>query len=274
MIRSLIFVTLIAFSLSAQEKGQWVKGKASAFGTDILKMQNDAIKRARADALNQAGIVVNASAFRIQTETNRNMNDYYSQFTEATSRGLITQERNIKVSDPVRLSQKSTKGDVVYQTDAELEAFVVVPDGTTDPSFTVSVKTKRTTVRGNEPVVFEITSTKNGFLTLLHVKNDTIQLAFPNGLSRNNAVKAKKPLLFPQDYELNLTVDAGEKTSNEEFIAIVTKDDIPIVEVGDAKIVGDELVLPKLTLAELSQWLFKIPLDQRTIDHKVLTVVQ
>ncbi|MEW5798460.1 MAG: DUF4384 domain-containing protein [Bacteroidota bacterium] len=274
MIRLFLSICLIAASLFAQEQGRWVKGKASAFGTDVKKMRTEAVKRARADALNQAGIVVSASSFRVQTESNTAMNDYYSQFTEATSRGIITQERNIDISDPVRLTKASSKEDVQYQIDAELEAFIVIPEGNTDPGFTVTVKSKRSTYRESEPVELEITSSKDGFLTIFHVKNDTIQMAFPNALSRNNKIQAKKKFIFPRDYELYLTVEGEEKTSNEEFIVVVTKEEIPFAEIGDAKIVGDELMLPKLSLTSLSQWLFTIPLHQRTVDHAVLSAVK
>lgn len=274
MIRVLVSICLIAASLIAQEQGRWVRGKASSFGTDLKRMQAEAVKRARADALNQAGIVVSASSFRVQTESNMQMNDYFSQFIEATSRGIITQERNIEISDPVRLTKASSKNEMQYQIDAQLEAFIVIPEGTADPGFTVKVKSTRTTFRESEPVELEITSSKDGFLTIFHVKNDTIQMAFPNALSRNNKIQAKKKFIFPRDYELYLTVEGDEKTSNEEFIVVVTKEEIAFAEIGDAKIVGDELMLPKLSLINLSQWLFSIPLQQRTIDHVVLSAVK
>ena len=274
MNRAIISVVFLLSSLCAQEKGQWVKGKASTFGTDFKTMQIEALKRARADALNQAGIVVSASSFRMQTETNKNLSDYYSQFTEASSRGIILQQRNIKISDPVRLSQRSEKDDIIFQTDAELEAYVVIPEGQVDPGFSVAVQSAKTTVRENDPVQLKITSSMDGYVTLLQVKNDTIQIAFPNGLSRNNKIEAKKSLIFPTDYELYLTVDDGAQTSSEEFIIVVTKEDIPLLTINDAKIRGDELVLAKLTLTDLSQWLFKLPLDQRATAHTILTVVK
>ena len=271
---ALAFILFLSLPLCAQEGGRWVKGKASAFGTDFGKMQSEAVKRARADALNQAGIVVSASSFRVQSEDNKSLNDYYSQFTEATSRGIITDERNIKISDPVRVTKSAGKDERLFQIDATIEAYIVVPDGISDPGFSVQVRTDRTTYRESEPVLLAITSSKNGYVTVFHVKNDTIQIPFPNGLSKDNKVSARKKFLFPSDYELYLTVEGAEKSSIEEFIVVVTKEDIPVVEVGDAKIVGDQLILPKLSLTELSRWLSKIPLDIRTMDHVILTVVK
>ena len=251
-----------------------MKGKASAYGTDFGKMQTEAVKRARADALNQAGIVVSASSFRVLSEDNKSLNDYYSQFTEATSRGIITDEKNIKISDPVRVTKSAGKNERLFQINASLEAYIVIPEGSADPGFSVQVRTDRITYRESEPVQLAITSSKDGYATIFHVKNDTIQIPFPNGLSKDNTVTARKKILFPSEYELYLTVEGAEKSSVEEFIVVVTKEDIPVVEVGDAKIVGDQLILPKLSLTELSQWLAKIPLNQRTMDHKVLTVVK
>lgn len=274
MIRILLFVFIIAGSAYAQGKGAWVTGKSSAYGTDLKKMQNDAVKRARADALNQAGIVVSASSYRVQTETNKEMNDYYSQFTEATSRGIITQERNVRISDPKRITSKSAKDDAMFQVEAELEAYVIIPEGAADPGFSVQVTTKRTSYRENEPVLLEITPSKQGYLTIFQVKNDTIQIVFPNALSRDNLLSAKQKFIFPKGFELLLTVDGDEKSTNEEFIAVVTKEEIPIAAIGEAIIVNDEMILPKLTLTDLSSWLSKIPLNQRTMDHKVLTAVK
>lgn len=268
------FILLLCLPLAAQEGGKWVKGKASAFGTDFGKMQTEAVKRARADALNQAGIVVSASSFRVQSEDNKSLNDYYSQFTEATSRGIITDEKNVRISDPVRVSKSAGKGERLFQIDASLDAFIVIPEGTVDPGFTVQVRTDRTTYRESEPVVLAMTSSKDGYVTIFHVKNDTIQIPFPNGLSKDNRITAGKKFLFPSEYELYLTVEGAEKSSVEEFIVVVTKEDIPVVEVGDAKIVGDQLILPKLSLTELSRWLSTIPLNIRTTDHVVLTVVK
>ena len=274
MRRILIVLCVLSVALHAQTGGHWVKGKSTVYGSDFRKMQIEAVKRARADALNQAGIVVSASSYRVQTESNKSMNDYYSQFTEASSRGIITQERNIKLSDPVRVSEKSLKSDVVFQMDAELDAYVVIPKGEVDPGFTVMMKTPEKTVRETDPVEFGITSSRDGYLTLLHVKNDTIEVAFPNGLSKNNRVDANKQLVFPKDYQLFLTVDKGDQSSNEEFIAIVTKENQPLAPAGDVKIIGDELQMTKLSLDELSQWLFKLPLNQRAITHMVMTVVK
>lgn len=274
MIRSLLLSLVLLLNLPAQEKGSWVTGKATAYGTDIARMQTDAVKRARADALNQAGIVVSASSYRLQSESNKAMNDYYSQFTEATSRGIITSERNISISDPVRLTG-STKGtDKVFQVTAELEAYVVIPEGTTDPAYTVSVKTSRTSYRESEPVLLEITATKDSYITIINVKNDSIQVPLPNVLLKENAVKAKKPFLFPNGFELYLTVDAGEESNTEEFIIVATKEPVPVMKRENGAIIGGELVLPKLTMTELSQWLASIPLNQRCTAHTVLTVVK
>ncbi|NUN70808.1 MAG: DUF4384 domain-containing protein [Bacteroidetes bacterium] len=273
-VRAFLLTFLFVLTAAAQEKGSWVTGKATAYGTDIAKMQADAVKRARADALNQAGIVVSASSFRVQSESNTAMNDYYSQFTEATSRGIITQERNIAVSDPVRVTGSSKGTDKVFQVTAELEAYVVIPEGTTDPAYTVTVKTSRTSYRESEPVLLEITASKDSYITIVNVKNDSIQVPLPNVLLKENAAKAKKSFLFPNGFELYLTVDEGEKSGTEEFIIIATREPVPVMQRENGAIIGGELVLPKLTMTELSQWLASIPLHQRCIAHTVLTVVK
>ncbi|KAB2924183.1 MAG: DUF4384 domain-containing protein [Bacteroidetes bacterium] len=261
-------------TLSAQEKGKWVTGKAAVFGTNFAAMETEAVKRARADALNQAGIVVSASSYRVQTEDNKDLSDYYSAFTEASSRGIITEERNVRISDPVRVTKSAAKGERLFQVEAQLEAFVVVPDGAADPGFSLSVRTKRTTYRESEPVLFDIVASRDCRLTIINVKSDTIQVLFPNGLTRDNRLGAKQKFLFPEGFDLYLTVDGDAKSSTEEFILVVTKDDVPVAEVKNATFSGDELVLPKLTLTDLSRWLAKIPLDRRTMDHIVLSVVK
>lgn len=74
--RILLLAVSILLTLSAQEKGKWVTGKATVYGTNFSAMETEAVKRARADALNQAGIVVSASSYRMQTEDNKDLSDY------------------------------------------------------------------------------------------------------------------------------------------------------------------------------------------------------
>ena len=264
---ALLFLAAI---LVSQDNGKWHTGKGSAVHSDANAAKENAIKRARADALAQAGINIQSGSFRLQAENGNELNDFFSQMTEASSRGIILKEEPPKVGKPELISDK----DYIFQVEAEIKAYVVIPKGEADPGFSVEMTANKKVLQEHENIKLSITSTKDGYLTILHVQKDTITVAFPNAVSKKNKITAKKKFVFPTEYDISMELEKNDKRVVEEFIAIVSKEDLPLAEIGESVIVNNELVVPKRSLNELSQWLFKVPVNQRAIAHVIVEIVK
>ena len=157
-VRGCIFVFLIlpsSFILFAQEP-QWRNGKGSAEGTDTKQIRVDAINDARANAMKQAGIDIRANDVLVKTEANQQLTDFYSKFAETSTKGIILEERNLKVGEAKRVSENSD----VYKIEVELEALVAPQNGEPDAGFEVTISTKKEVYIEEEPVEFTITSSR------------------------------------------------------------------------------------------------------------------
>jgi hypothetical protein len=261
-----------AISFSQNEKEpKWINGKGSAEGTDTKQIRVDAINDARANAMKQAGIDIRANDVLVKTEANQQLTDFYSKFAETSTKGIILEERNLKIGKANPVAENSD----VYKIEVELEALVATQFGERDAGFDVTLESNREIFQENEPVELTITSTRDGYVTLFYVHNDSLNVLFPNAIDKKNVVKANVPMLYPPPkavYELSLETENGKKNSFEEFIAVVTKGDIPFQNVSEMKIEKGNLKTKETMLTNYAKWLYEIPVEQRSSATKVLQV--
>jgi len=272
-VRGCIFVFLIlpsSFILFAQEP-QWRNGKGSAEGTDTKQIRVDAINDARANAMKQAGIDIRANDVLVKTEANQQLTDFYSKFAETSTKGIILEERNLKVGEAKRVSENSD----VYKIEVELEALVAPQNGEPDAGFEVTISTKKEVYIEEEPVEFTITSSRKGFVTIFNIHGDSLAVIFPNALDEHNAIAAHIPLLFPVNKAYSLTLETlpAKQNSQEEFIAVVTKENIPFQKMTDTMIdTRGVLKIKEAQLISFANWLYKIPIQTRASAKQIVTV--
>jgi hypothetical protein len=284
MARKIIYASILGFVLLFSQsalgeqtsKRKWFSGVGSASGSDFAAMRTEALNSARKDALNKCGIVLRSLSLLKEESINQNSNDLYTQFTESSTRGLILEERNVVIGEPVRISPVSEKTNVVYRVDAKLEALVALQNISPDPDFKVEIKAEKDMYRENQPVILKIRTTKTGYLTLFHVQGDSLSVLFPNALSKENQIKANLTFVFPPSgsYDLELAVIPGQQKSNETFMAVVTKEDAPFPNIEELKVEKGALKTSRNLLTTYTNWLYKIPTDQRTSDILVLKVTK
>lgn len=266
----LVYLALIPF-LTLYPQKELISGKGEAIGTDFLQMRIQALNNARADALYKAGVFMKSSGISLQSESSTGSIDFYSKFAESSSRGLILEEKIIQESDPVRLKSGTIKE---FQMEIEIQALVGIQNGSPDESFEVVIETDKEAYQEGEPVTLKVHSTKDGYLTILNVYNDSLSVICPNSLDKENSVKSNKVFVFPshEGYELQLEVPLGKKESVETFLAIVTRNNTLFPNLAKLEYAGDQIKLKQEMLATYARWLYKIPIDQRTAGEKVVRV--
>jgi len=275
VVQVLLHSTAVVFAQN-DSSATWITGKGSAAGTDIDAMRTHAINHARAEALKQAGVVIRADDIQMKTESGKLLVDFYSQFAETQMRGLIVEERNVNVSDPIRTSPPSENSNVQYRIDATLEALIVIPPGEPEAGFEVTMHSDRTSYREDEPIKLTVASTRDGYVSIFNVYNDSLSVIFPNALDSKNTIKANMNLTIPTNdsYSLMMEPPHGKQRSAEEFIAVVTKENIPFHNIDEVSIAGDRLKMKESLLTVFAKWLYKIPLNERCSDSIVLEVAK
>lgn len=273
-------IILLANVLFAQNNNQaaieprWVKGVGSEVSkTFDPSIYDQALNKARADALRQLGVTIKAGEYRQKTEDSQALTDFYSSFAESSTRGIIIDERNIKKSKPEQITPEGS--DIpFFKVTVEIEALVAAQVVDPDPTFKVSLEAERDVYVEREPVIFKINSTQDGFLTIFNIKNDTLNVVFPNKLMPKNQIKANVQFQFPAEksrLRLRLLPNSGQQKSDEMFVAIVTKENIPFDE---GAIVTGKVPMKQAMLSAYAQWLYKISPDRRCSDTKVISVTK
>ncbi|MDP2209579.1 MAG: DUF4384 domain-containing protein [Bacteroidota bacterium] len=187
---------------------------------------------------------------------------------------MILDERHVKVSHPIPISGTGDELSSSYQIKVSLEALIAIQMGEPDTGFEVSLESNRESYAENEPVFLTITSTRSGFLTIFSIENDSLTLLFPNNLSRNNTIKADAPIYFPPTtaYKLTLQTLPNQKKSYITFVAVVSKDKVLFSSIEETKFEGNYIKLKQAMLTHYAKWLYKIPIDRRSSDAKILTI--
>ena len=278
-----IFITLFCLLCSINSpsrqnqttaEARWVSGRGSMQGTDIDEMRKQALNRARSDALKKAGVVMKATDVLLKSESNQTLTDFFTQFAESYSLGYILDERGVKISHPIPTSDSSNDLNTVYRIEAQLEALIAIQHGEPDPGFEVRLTTNREAYEEDEPVNLTINTTRDGFLTLFSIENDSLTLLFPNSLNPNNNIKANKSFNFPPGdlFSLRLKPVAGRTKSEITFVAIISRDEVPFTQADDTRFEGNRLKLQQALLKNYAKWLYKIPADRRCSDIRAVQV--
>lgn len=225
---------------------------------------------ARANALEQAGIVVNSSTLSLKSEGNSQLIDFFSEFAESNARGLILDEKDVHFDRPDPLDSTYT----IYRETAHLEALVAAPQGQPDPAFQVTLSSLRDTYNEYEPVTLNITPTEPGYLTILDIHCDSINVLFPNVIDKNIYISANTDFVFPpgKAYSMELETQKGESSSFDIIIAVVTKDSVPFPNISSTELHGSRLVIAEKSLTTYAKWLYTMPMDRRSADSKAITV--
>lgn len=247
----------------------WYDGNGTAAGSDIEKIHAEALNRARSDALKKAGIEVTSGTLLLKSGGENKLIDFFSEFVETNSRGLILDERvSFEKPEPVDSSY------TVYRLTAHVHALVGLQKGEPDPSFEVKLLSDRNTYSEYEPATITVKTTKPGYLTILDVHGDSMDVLFPNSIDRNNYISPNTEFVFPptRAYTLTFETEKGEVSSTDMIIAVVTTDSIPFPNIQKRALEGSKLTLAKKPMTSYARWLLNIPSNRRCLDWKLIQV--
>jgi len=277
-VSNIFILFVLSIIVSAQPKNQiqprWVKATGVGFSKDVAKATEDALNKARANALKELGVTIKAGEYRQKTEDNESLIDFYTSFAESSTRGLILEEKIISKSKPEPI-QLENSDEYLMRVQIDIEALVAPQVIDPDPTYKVELITDRIVYNEREPVQFRLFASKDGYLTIFNIKNDTLNVLFPNEMLKDNFIKGGDTLYIPPKksrIRIRLVNNPGQTRTDEMFIAILTKEKIPFTEGNIVK--NSKVPFKQAQLSAYAKWLYDISPDRRTSDMKVLSVVK
>lgn len=251
-------------------------------GNKTLKeARREAIDRARAEAVRKAiGTQVQAQRRSSTIETGEEVVSRFSQVVRTGASGRVVDSKVLK--DTLR-----QRGGSTFQY-VRIRATVEPSTGQPDQGFTVDLRltdddqtfVARTPLEKSDEVIAEIEVSKDAYLTLFSVTADTLQVIWPNSLSKDTFVPAGTTVQFPppdlraRGLHLRVEVPKGRNQITERLVAVATKQKVPFQEVPTRQIEGGVLETTQATLQALNRWLVEIPLGQRAVQSVTYDVVR
>jgi hypothetical protein len=248
---------------------QWVEKtyRVAMSGTMTIEdAKRMAVNRALKQAVEETvGVEVSGSEFRQRGGDERTLEDRFISVVNAQASGEIMRYEMLD-------SGVVTDRDVPFYN-VRVRAMVRPTASRTDPLFRASIWLNKTVffARANrdssDEIVVTVTPTKDAYITIFGVSDDTVQLLFPNDLDSDNLVKASQKREFPSpEWRRYLTLRAelppGKKKVTELFYVVATREKVPFD--GETFSSSGNVTTVRSTFQQLLAWLATIPPDQRT----------
>jgi Domain of unknown function (DUF4384) len=286
---SSILSLLISFSLWSQTPQRIVEDGYATLGPDVT--MHEAERKALDDAFAKA--IVRIAGIRLQSESFLSKSEDMepgareSRFVESFSVINRSVSYGRIVSHAILLNEIEETpfpdGSRLRRVHLKVQADVVKETGEIDQSFQVTLELNKDdlAVDGesgqSDELIITVTCTKDGYLTLFGVSDDTVRVLFPNVLMNDSRIRQNEPFLFPSDdlrregIHLRGTLPSGRTKTTEAVLAVVTKDSIAFQ--GGAKS-GAQGTIPtyQVALEELNKWLCFIPPNKRVEVDRIFAV--
>ncbi|MCP9290640.1 MULTISPECIES: DUF4384 domain-containing protein [Gracilimonas] len=140
-----------------------------------------------------------------------------------------------------------------------------------DQYFKVDISSNKKAYTVGEPIEFEVTTTKDAYITLFSIKEDnSVAMFFPNAYLQENYVKSDELRLIPNEKERRIIDFTAQTEGNQEvyselIFAVATK------EKYEFEKLAEELSY-KNNWITLNKWLMDLERDQWTEDFAQIVI--
>lgn len=263
-VSTLLFVLIILFSISnsfGQKKVQvTAKGSYEARDLTLEEVRKKAIDEAKHNALVKAGIAENVkvSDFLYTFEDDEKFKDIFQSFisTETGADIIVESVREL-------LRDINEFGNIMIQV--EIDAVVIKHKEKRDPTFDFRVDGIRETYYENDPLDFSFLPSRDGYLKIFNIAETSATILYPYIDPDNPYLDDNPERIFQKKKLINFPVndridgyyfEIAEKNISKEYnllIFVFTKEDYPFLQ--------------EVNLPNIMNWIFEIPLDQRSVQQ-------
>jgi len=253
----LVFTLLITapLSLFAQTKTVEVEGMWQIANITPEKARMLAMERAKAKALEEAGIETFVSA---STST---VSDLVENFINFSNSEIIGEFTDIKV---VKEGPEVIDGMIFYKV--RIKAKVKTNNVKYDPEFDAQISGFAVAYNEDDNLQFSITPTKDCYVQIFWFDDaGNGGILYPNKIEKMQLLKAKTENKFPQSDMLEYTLykETKEDIEANSFVFVFTKKEHPYSKATKEG---------ATTLDDLYQWIIKIPSGQRLTKQEAIFI--
>lgn len=262
---SVLFITFfVLFGISdiyAQKKIHvTAKGSYEARDLTLEEVRKKAIDVAKHNALVKAGISENVkvSDFLYTFEDDEKFKDIFQSFisTETGADIIVESVREL-------LRDINEFGNIMIEV--EIDAVVIKHKEKKDPTFDFKVEGIRETYYENDPLDFTFLPSRNGYLKIFNIAETAASILYPYSDPENPYLNDDPERIFLKkeliNFPLNDKIDAyyfeiDDNNLSKEYnllIFVFTKEDYPFLQ--------------EVSLPNIMNWIFEIPLDQRKVQQ-------
>ncbi len=254
----------------------------------LKEAKKQALEEAYKDAIQQVvGVRVHSEETQSKGESGvsgsaeSRLVESFAMLTRVSSSGKVIASRELL--DTLE-EQSSPGGRKVRVYHVSVDAQVATEQGSPDVSFQLVLELNKSAFQAgrngesDEELVTIVRSSKDCYLTLFSVSDDSVKVLFPNDYMKDGRISADEQFEFPpkqfreSGLHIRPSLRPGTSHSSEAVIAVGTKAGVPFG--GWEKEGGEtgEVATYRAALVDLNRWLSGIPLDARAEAHALLEI--
>lgn len=258
----IFFITaLLANTISAQEKiAIKTQGTYSSNSLSRDKIEQEAIKDAKINALRQAGIPEKVASITISfnSEINEDLLQIFEETTTIETKGEI-------IVDTILSSEISIDEFNNLVCKVEIESIIFKYDKESDPTFEFNISGINKTYKTSEKLKFVFIPNQDGYLKIFNITRDEVNALYPYEDNKYEYLNDKEGQLFIKNQEISFPVHSAFKSGysfnlrdniNSEvnyLLFVYTKQNIPYYD--------------KHELKELYKWIYSISPNLRNVKY-------
>jgi hypothetical protein len=256
----LITFLILGISLSAQKKiAVTAQGSYEARDLTLEEVKQKAIDEAKRNAMIKAGISENVqvSDFLYTFEDDEKFQEIFQSFISTETGAEIVVEESKELNRDI-----NDFGNILIEV--EIKAIIYKHKEKKDLTFKFKVDGIKELYYENDPVMFSFTPTKEGYLKIFNVTDNSSFVLYPYLDIENSYLNDDPERLFLRNEKVNFPVnnnmdyyfEISDRQKDKEYnllIFVYTKENIPLLE--DASV------------ENIMKWIYEIPLDSRYVEQ-------
>lgn len=202
-------------------KGEWIISK------DITPQEANAfaLQEAKTNALRAAGVpeFVAQSDLQFLAETKGDVQEAFNSLTTVDVSGEIKRYEIVR--------EESGLNDLgQFRIQVWIDAEVVIHKAKKDPGLDLSIKGIRESYYSPENISFEVTPTKDGYLSIFMMDGTDAALIYPNIYEKQERLKASETISFPRSAALDYEVSTDQGIEVNYLLLLYTKSEVPYIK--------------------------------------------
>jgi hypothetical protein len=220
-----------------------------------LEARRQALNEAKVEALRKAGVSEHLQSYDMlfRSEVNMDYSEFFSSDIQSELQGAVQHYEIVKEE------RKLDSATNLFVYEITIDARVVKYSVRPDPLFDAIITGIKGVYENEEKLVFAVRSTRDCYLNIFNITDNSTTLMYPNPWEQEKVIKAGEQINFPfgqVDYYLEKSSSVPE---NNRLIFVFTKEPMKYLS-----FTGEDQIT---TAEQIFSWIYSITPDRRKVDY-------